>query len=99
MSADETTGTITVRRVPADCIARLKETAKRHNRSMESEVRSVLEDYTAGVLARHEIRTTNFYERLRTFMDEESIEGFTEEEFPTPARDGESERDGKVFGA
>ncbi|RSX58356.1 FitA-like ribbon-helix-helix domain-containing protein [Bifidobacterium samirii] len=99
MSAEETTGTITIRKVPADCIAKLKETAKSHNRSMESEVRSVLEDYAAGVLARHEIRTTNFYERLRTFMEEESIEGFSEEEFPTPARGDEPERDREVFGA
>jgi plasmid stability protein len=37
--------TITVRNVPAKVVQSLKALAKRHNRSMEQEVRDVLEGY------------------------------------------------------
>jgi plasmid stability protein len=39
--------TITVRNVPAKIVQSLKGLAKRHNRSMEQEVRDVLEGYVA----------------------------------------------------
>ena len=39
--------TITVRNVPAKVIQSLKALAKRHNRSMEQEVRDLLEGYVA----------------------------------------------------
>jgi plasmid stability protein len=39
--------TITVRNVPAKVVQSLKALAKRHNRSMEQEVRELLEGYVA----------------------------------------------------
>ena len=39
--------TITVRNVPPKVVASLKALAKRHNRSMEQEVRDLLEGYVA----------------------------------------------------
>lgn len=39
--------TITVRNVPARVVQSLKALAKRHNRSMEQEVRELLEGYVA----------------------------------------------------
>lgn len=39
--------TITVRNVPAKVVQSLKTLAKRHNRSMEQEVRELLEGYVA----------------------------------------------------
>ena len=39
--------TITVRNVPAKVVQSLKTLAKRHNRSMEQEVRDLLEGYVA----------------------------------------------------
>jgi plasmid stability protein len=39
--------TITVRNVPAKVVQALKSLAKRHNRSMEQEVRDLLEGYVA----------------------------------------------------
>jgi plasmid stability protein len=39
--------TITVRNVPARVVQSLKALAKRHNRSMEQEVRDLLEGYVA----------------------------------------------------
>ncbi|MBY0497165.1 MAG: hypothetical protein K2Y23_23420 [Cyanobacteria bacterium] len=39
--------TITVRNVPAKVVQSLKALAKRHNRSMEQEVRDLLEGYVA----------------------------------------------------
>ena len=39
--------TITVRRVPAKVIQSLKALARRHNRSMEQEVRGLLDGYVA----------------------------------------------------
>lgn len=39
--------TITVRNVPPEVVASLKALAKRHNRSMEHEVRELLQGYVA----------------------------------------------------
>jgi plasmid stability protein len=39
--------TITVRNVPAKVVQALKSLAKRHNRSMEQEIRDLLEGYVA----------------------------------------------------
>jgi plasmid stability protein len=39
--------TITVRNVPTEVVQSLKALAKRHNRSMEQEVRELLEGYVA----------------------------------------------------
>lgn len=84
--------TLTIRRLDDKVIDQVKRIAKEHNRSAEAEVRSVLEDYTAGLLVRREIETTGFYEQLREFMEHEGIEGFTEDEFRIPDRTTDMQR-------
>ncbi|NMN00780.1 DNA-binding protein [Bifidobacterium sp. DSM 109958] len=90
-------GTLTIRKVPDEQIQQLKEAAAQHNRSMEAEVRSVLEEHLAGYVAHGIAENTNFYDRMRAFMEQEGIEGFTEEEFPLPERSVEDSRPPVMF--
>ena len=46
--------TLTIRKIPDEQIQQLKEVAEKNNRSMESQVRSILEEWLAGTVA-HEI--------------------------------------------
>lgn len=92
-------GTLTIRKLDDDVLEHVKEEAKKHHRSTEAEVRSLLEDFTAGLIVRHDVEHTNFYDRLRAFMDQEGIDGFTEAEFPTPDRSGDAERPPLTFDA
>lgn len=84
--------TLTIRRLDDEVVDKLKYIAKEHNRSAEAEVRSILEDYTAGLLVQREIETTGFYAQLREFMKHEGIEGFTEDEFHIPDRAADVQR-------
>ena len=40
--------TLTIRKIPDEQIQQLKEVAEKNNRSMESQVRSILEEWLAG---------------------------------------------------
>ena len=54
--------TLTIRKIPDEQIQQLKEVAEKNNRSMESQVRSILEEWLAGTVAHEITRTTNFYD-------------------------------------
>ena len=43
--------TLTIRKIPDEQIQQLKEVAEKNNRSMESQVRSILEEWLAGTVA------------------------------------------------
>lgn len=80
------TNTLTVRRLSDECVSTLKRAAKANNRSMESEVRSILEEFTAEWIIQCELKHANFFSEVRRFMEEEGIEGFDESEFMLPER-------------
>ena len=42
--------TLTIRKIPDEQIQQLKEVAEKNNRSMESQVRSILEEWLAGTV-------------------------------------------------
>lgn len=79
-------GTMTIRRIDDDVLDRFKAIAKHNNRSAEAEARSLLEDFTAAHIVRHDMERSNFFDEVRRFMDEEGIDGFGEDEFILPER-------------
>ncbi|WEV72662.1 DNA-binding protein [Bifidobacterium sp. ESL0790] len=81
--------TLTVRKVADETVNKLKTIAKENNRSTEAEVRSIVEDFTAGLLVRKEVEETNFYEDLRNYMKQEGIKGI--DDFQLPSRDQTAE--------
>lgn len=85
-------GTMTIRKLDDDTIERFKAIASSNHRSAEAEARSLIEDFTAGRIVRHDMQTSNFYDRVREFMDHNDIEGLTDSELPLPDRNAEPER-------
>ncbi|MDF7664351.1 DNA-binding protein [Bifidobacterium sp. ESL0763] len=81
--------TLTIRKVDDETVDRLKAIAKENNRSTEAEVRSIVEDFTAGLLVRQEVEETNFYDDLRNYMKQEGIKGIND--FHLPSRDQTAE--------
>lgn len=73
MSTTETTGTITVRKVPADCLDTLKRMAKDNNRSMEAEVRSLLEDCTTEYLAHRITTSADLVAEMQRLLDGDGL--------------------------
>lgn len=67
--------TLTIRRLDDEVVDKLKYIAKEHNRSVEAEVRSVLEDFTAGLLAHDIVSGTDLVREMRKLLDEDYIEG------------------------
>ena len=59
----------------------LKEVAEKNNRSMESQVRSILEEWLAGTVAHEMTRKTNFYDEIREFMEKIDFDGSKKERF------------------
>ena len=57
--------TLTIRKIPDEQIQQLKEVAEKNNRSMESQVRSILEEWLAGTVAHEITRKTNFSDAIR----------------------------------
>ena len=56
--------TLTIRKIPDEQIQQLKEVAEKNNRSMESQVRSILEEWLAGTVAHEITRKTMDFEGL-----------------------------------
>lgn len=79
--------TLTIRKIPDEQIQQLKEVAEKNNRSMESQVRSILEEWLAGTVSREITRKTNFYDEIREFMKSMDFEGLDEGELLLPKRD------------
>ena len=76
--------TLTIRKIPDEQIQQLKEVAEKNNRSMESQVRSILEEWLAGTVAHEITRKTNFYDEIREFMKNMGFfEGLDKGETPT----------------
>ena len=74
--------TLTIRKIPDEQIQQLKEVAEKNNRSMESQVRSILEEWLAGTVAHEMTRKTNFYDEIREFMEKIDFDGLEEGEIP-----------------
>ena len=68
---DDDMGTLTIRRLDDQVIERLKGEARAHGRSMESEVRSILEDHPAAYIAHEEMTVGDFFDRIRAELDGE----------------------------
>ncbi|MBT1164935.1 FitA-like ribbon-helix-helix domain-containing protein [Bifidobacterium felsineum] len=84
--------TLTIRKIPDEQIHQLKEVAEKNNRSMESQVRSILEEWLAGTVAHEMTRKTNFYDEIREFMDRIDFEGLKEGELSLPERNPDDSR-------
>lgn len=84
--------TLTIRKIPDEQIQQLKEVAEKNNRSMESQVRSILEEWLAGTVAHEMTRKTNFYDEIREFMEKIDFDGLEEGEIPAPERDPDDSR-------
>ena len=78
--------TLTIRKIPDEQIQQLKEVAEKNNRSMESQVRSILEEWLAGTVAHEITRKTNFYDEIREFMKNMDFEGLDKGELPLSER-------------
>ncbi|WEV63807.1 hypothetical protein [Bifidobacterium sp. ESL0732] len=61
-------GTLTIRNVPDEQISILKQAAKTNNRSMEAEIRSHVEQWTAAWVAHKAMSSTNLSEELQTYL-------------------------------
>ncbi len=73
---------ITIRRLDDDVLARLKQSAHDHGRSTEAEVRSILEDYTAGYVAHGIVTAGDFFIQIRADLDG----GLRDDELDLPER-------------
>lgn len=73
-------------------IQQLKEVAEKNNRSMESQVRSILEEWLAGTVAHEITRKTNFYDEIREFMKNMDFEGLDKGELPLSERNSADSR-------
>lgn len=73
---------ITIRRLDDDVLARLKQSAHDHGRSTEAEVRSILEDYTAGYVAHGIVTAGDFFSQIRADLDG----GLNDDELDLPER-------------
>ncbi len=83
-SESETTmASITVRRLDDSVMERLKQSAQNHGRSTEAEVRSILEDYTAGYVAHGIVTAGDFFAQIRADLDG----GLQDGELETPRCD------------
>ena len=67
-------GSMTIRRIDDDVLDKFKAIAKSHNRSAEAEARSLLEDFTAGLIARHVVSNADLVEEMRRLLDGEGLE-------------------------
>ena len=84
--------TLTIRKIPDEQIQQLKEVAEKNNRSMESQVRSILEEWLAGTVAHEITRKTNFYDEIREFMKNMDVEGLDKGEHPLSERNSADSR-------
>ncbi|MCH3973743.1 MULTISPECIES: FitA-like ribbon-helix-helix domain-containing protein [Bifidobacterium] len=75
--------TLTLRKVPDECVAVLKQAAQDNNRSMESEVRSVLEEYTAQYITHHVVSNADLVQEMWCLLDGD---GLDEDEELVPPR-------------
>ena len=69
------TNTLTIRRLPDECVATLKQAAKDNNRSMEAEVRSILEEFTAEWLAHQVTTSADLVEEMERLLGGEGLDG------------------------
>lgn len=94
--------TLTIRKVDDDVAERLKTIARHNHRSVESEVRSLIEDYTAGLLLRREQNAADVMYEIREalggdYLNDDDLALMTREraagERPNPFADavGETE--------
>ena len=84
--------TLTIRKIPDEQIQQLKEVAEKNNRSMESQVRSILEEWLAGTVAHEITRKTNFYDEIREFMKNMVFEAPEKGELPLSERNSSDSR-------
>ena len=89
--------TLTIRKIPDEQIQQLKEVAEKINRSMESPVRCILEEWLAGTVAHEMTRKTNFYDEIREFMEKIDFDGLEEGEIPAPERNPDDSRPPVTF--
>ena len=89
--------TLTIRKIPDEQIQQLKEVAEKNNRSMESQVRSILEEWLAGTVAHEITRKTNFYDEIREFMKNMDFEGLDKGELPLSERNSADSRPPVAF--
>ncbi|KAB7788192.1 FitA-like ribbon-helix-helix domain-containing protein [Bifidobacterium cebidarum] len=75
--------TITLRKVPDECVEILKKAAKNNNRSMEAEAKSVLEEFTAQYAAHKIVTNADLVQEMWRLLDGH---GLDEDEELVPPR-------------
>ena len=67
--------TLTIRKLDDKVVEDFKRIAKKNNRSAEAQARSLIEDFTAGVLAHDIMSGADLVREMRELLDGEYIEG------------------------
>ena len=80
------------KKYPMSRFSSSKKWHEKNNRSMESQVRSILEEWLAGTVAHEITRKTNFYDEIREFMKNMDFEGLDKGELPLSERNSADSR-------
>lgn len=75
-------GTLTIRRIDNDVLAKFKEIAKRNNRSAEAEARSLLEEITAEYAARKIMTSADLISEMHQLLEDDGCDD--DEDFVPP---------------
>ena len=77
--------TLTIRRLDDKVVEDFKRIAKKNNRSAEAQARSLIEDFTAGVLAHDIMSNSDLVQEMWDLLGDESLQ--SDEELAPPRTD------------
>lgn len=77
--------TLTIRRLDDKVVEDFKRIAKKNNRSAEAQARSLIEDFTAGVLAHDIMSNSDLVQEMWDLLGDESLQA--DEELAPPRTD------------
>ncbi len=77
--------TLTIRRLDDKVVEDFKRIAKKNNRSAEAQARSLIEDFTAGVLAHDIMSNSDLVQEMWNLLGDESLQ--SDEELAPPRTD------------
>ena len=77
--------TLTIRRLDDKVVEDFKRIAKKNNRSAEAQARSLIEDFTAGVLAHDIMSNSDLVREMWDLLGDESLQ--SDEELAPPRTD------------
>ena len=77
--------TLTIRKLDDKVVEDFKRIAKKNNRSAEAQARSLIEDFTAGVLAHDIMTNSDLVQEMWDLLGDESLQ--SDEELAPPRTD------------